>query len=432
MVNGAIWRDSLISAANAVAEHKYELNEINVFPVPDGDTGANMAVTLGGAKQMVKCLPDHCSAGEAAGTAAAAMLRGSRGNSGAILALLFRGIARGLANHETFGAAELVLALDLGVKTAYGAVTKPTEGTILTAARECVARGEIYLRRKPTASAFDMIDFMAFVAKETLKKTPEMLDVLAEEEVVDAGAKGFWYMLEAMAFTLGGRGIWPEPESEDDADEHREEAFVFMAENVTGDLTKGIPVTYRVTFEVDVSDYIRQYPEMVSENSVAERLRECLQSIGTSVVVVEQNGAARCQAFVDDLNAAFDFAKATGGMIYFLGTAHGLTRKVQFETPKLREDGENMQLRYPYCTEVLWIKDVDAEGAFGELYEQLKQIGDSAVVIDGEDMVKCHVHTDMPEAVLKDEIRGSDTGGYLVEIKVENMERSALKKAITK
>lgn len=438
MINGVALRDSFISAANAVESHKQELNEINVFPVPDGDTGANMTVTMGVAKQMVKRLPDSCTVGEVAKVAAAAMLRGSRGNSGAILALLFRGFARGLAGKETCGAADLVEALKLGVEAAYESVVKPTEGTILTVARECVARGEIYLRRKPTVSAYDMWDFMAYVAKENLKKTPELLSVLAEEEVVDAGAKGFLHILEGMAFAFGGGEVWPEVEANHKAAEgcrkKRDESgcsdagsdgdseagsagtdcnepFVFMVHNVTGKLDGEIPVTYRATFELKLDSDQSCVEEQI------EKIKERLERLGSSAVVVEQDGVARCQAFTDDIAEIFVFAKETGRMVNFLGTAHSLTRKVQFTAPKVENDNRNADLKYPYCTEFLILKDAEETFDILSLRDFLNQIGDSAVTVDGDDMVKCHVHTDVPELVLAK----SFEGGYLTEIKIEDM-----------
>ena len=121
-VSGAMLRDGIINAANLISSRRMELNRINVFPVPDSDTGSNMAVTLGAAKGQLLRLPESCTVKEVALTAAAAMLRGSRGNSGAILSLIFRGLAKELADRETASPADLVRGLACGAALAYRAV----------------------------------------------------------------------------------------------------------------------------------------------------------------------------------------------------------------------------------------------------------------------------------------------------------------------
>ena len=136
IINGADLRRMFISAAASIEIHKQQLNELNVFPVPDGDTGTNMSMTMRAAARELAILPDGLGAGEVAGKAASALLRGARGNSGVILSLIFRGFSKALKDHTEIDAKTLAKALEEGAKSAYGAVMKPTEGTILTVIRE--------------------------------------------------------------------------------------------------------------------------------------------------------------------------------------------------------------------------------------------------------------------------------------------------------
>ena len=135
MISGKILRDAIISGANNINNQRSRVDELNVFPVPDGDTGTNMGMTIGAAVPELEALSDDCTVGEAAKTAASAMLRGARGNSGVITSLLFRGFSKALEGKKEAGAEDLVRALEKGVEAAYKAVMKPTEGTILTVAR---------------------------------------------------------------------------------------------------------------------------------------------------------------------------------------------------------------------------------------------------------------------------------------------------------
>ena len=135
MITGSMFRDALISGANNITAQKQQIDELNVFPVPDGDTGTNMSMTIGAAARELKRLGDDCTVAEAASCAASALLRGARGNSGVILSLIFRGISKGLADCKTATAEDLARGLMLGTESAYKAVMKPTEGTILTVIR---------------------------------------------------------------------------------------------------------------------------------------------------------------------------------------------------------------------------------------------------------------------------------------------------------
>ncbi len=140
MISGKILRDAIISGANNINNQRSRVDELNVFPVPDGDTGTNMGMTVGASVAELNALDDNCTVGEAAKTAASAMLRGARGNSGVITSLLFRGFSKALEGKKEADAADIVAALQKGVEGAYKAVMKPTEGTILTVARLAAAK----------------------------------------------------------------------------------------------------------------------------------------------------------------------------------------------------------------------------------------------------------------------------------------------------
>lgn len=211
VISGKLLRDALISGGNNIHNNKQEVDELNVFPVPDGDTGTNMSMTIKNAVDELRNTPDGATAGEVAKKAASAMLRGARGNSGVILSLLFRGLSKGLAGKETAGAEDLSAALKIGVDAAYKSVMKPTEGTILTVSRE--AWENTAALAKTDISAAEFIAVYIDEAKKSLEHTPELLPALKKAGVVDAGGMGFIVILEGMYAVLsGGAMIAPKDE----------------------------------------------------------------------------------------------------------------------------------------------------------------------------------------------------------------------------
>jgi len=195
LINGSQLRDAIISAANNITNKKSSVDALNVFPVPDGDTGTNMSMTISAGVKELEKLSDPTVA-ETAKAASSALLRGARGNSGVILSLLFRGFSKGLEGHETADAADLTKALAMGVEAAYKAVMKPTEGTILTVSR-CAAEKAAEIAG-PETSVTALLAAILEQAKETLAETPELLPILKKSGVVDAGGQGFVYILEGM------------------------------------------------------------------------------------------------------------------------------------------------------------------------------------------------------------------------------------------
>ena len=197
-INGTLLRDAILSGACNVERHKAEINDLNVFPVPDGDTGTNMAMTLLGGAAPLRSAQGTC--GEVAELAASIFLKNARGNSGVITSLLFRGFAKELAGVDEADAAKLAAAFDAGVKSAYKAVMKPTEGTILTVSRAAAEHALEAAQRG--ADIEGVLTALLEAARETLVKTPDMLPVLKKAGVVDSGGQGYVRLLEGMASLL--------------------------------------------------------------------------------------------------------------------------------------------------------------------------------------------------------------------------------------
>ncbi|MBR3060461.1 MAG: DAK2 domain-containing protein [Oscillospiraceae bacterium] len=291
----------VINAAAAVESRSQEINELNVFPVPDGDTGTNMSMTLNNAsRELGKGAPP--TLGAAAEVTASAMLRGARGNSGVILSLLFRGMSKALKEKQTATCAELAAAMNEGVSAAYKAVMKPTEGTILTVSR--LASSAAAEAAADTADMELMLEKAISAGDAALAETIEQNPVLKKAGVVDAGGMG--YLIILRAFLSAARGQIIEPMKPQPAVGRREESV---------------------------------------------------------------------------------FAR--------------------FDT---EED-----IHFPYCTE--FIVQKDNEKTVDILRDFLASIGDSAVVLDDEELIKVHVHTDRPGDVLTEAL----TYGSLLTVKVENM-----------
>ncbi len=198
MVNGALFRDAIISAANNITNQRDAVNALNVFPVPDGDTGTNMSMTITAARKELERLPDDVPVDKVAKTTSSAMLRGARGNSGVILSLIFRGIAKGLKGQKEVDSREMILALSYGVESAYKAVMTPTEGTILTVVRQATQAGARYGTEHKDASFEEVFAHVIEGAAEALAQTPELLPVLKKAGVVDAGGQGLLMVFEGM------------------------------------------------------------------------------------------------------------------------------------------------------------------------------------------------------------------------------------------
>ena len=272
-IDGAGLRKMILSAAASVENHKQQINELNVFPVPDGDTGTNMSMTLNAAADELR-KAGELTLTKTADKIASAMLRGARGNSGVILSLLFRGFSKTLKGCETCDGAELAAALNGGVEAAYKAVMKPTEGTILTVSRVSAA----------DAAAIESDDVEAVLeaavasAERALAETVHQNPVLEKAGVVDAGGKGWLYVLEAMLSVY--RGVEIEANA---VGETKEQAD--FAELGDGD----------ITFAFDTVYIMRK----ASENVDLEPLRAYLNTIGDSIVIGEDDESFKVHVHTD-------------------------------------------------------------------------------------------------------------------------------------
>mgnify|MGYP003312152728 CR=1 FL=1 len=193
-LTGIQFRDAVISGAALITNFRQQVDELNVFPVPDGDTGTNMSLTVNNAARMISRMDGNLS--KVSGETASALLRGARGNSGVILSLFFRGISKGLKGLEEADGEQLAAALQAGVETAYKAVMKPTEGTMLTVVRLSAAAAMDAAKEQNDAAY--VMDKACIAGADALAQTPEMLPVLKKAGVVDAGGRGILYILEGM------------------------------------------------------------------------------------------------------------------------------------------------------------------------------------------------------------------------------------------
>ena len=262
-ITGALFQSMVIEGALAIAEKKVEANELNVFPVPDGDTGTNMSLTMASAKAEMEKLTEPTLA-KAADATASALLRGARGNSGVILSLLFRGMARRLRELDEAGGCDFALALREGVDTAYKAVMKPTEGTILTVARVSAERAVEQCQAESALSVEQVFEAVLARGKEALEETVHQNPVLEKAGVVDAGGFGFLAILEGMFDAF--RGI----KKERKAVEESKPAADFSAIS-----DEDITFTYCTEFIAERRDKARN----------VGRMRQLLSGIGDSLVV---------------------------------------------------------------------------------------------------------------------------------------------------
>ena len=302
MINGEILRNAIISGAHNISVRKNHINDLNIFPVPDGDTGTNMSMTVMAAAKALEEY-DGETAGEVADIAAKAMLRGARGNSGVITSILFRGFAQGLKDVEEVNGKNIAAALGIGVDAAYKAVAKPTEGTILTVARMAYEAGleASYENNDP------VFVWQAIVnkANDALAITPELLPVLKKAGVVDAGGKGLCSIFEGMlCYFKDGEII--------------------------------------------------EYEE-------------------TQVLTMESFDSAAAE-FDDDIE-------------------------------------------FTYCTEIIVGRDPACTLEPDDFRSFLQTIGDCVVMVNDEEIIKVHVHTEAPNVVLEHGL----TYGQLLAVKVENM-----------
>ena len=293
IINGADFRRLAISAAAAVEIHKQQLNDLNVFPVPDGDTGTNMSMTIQAAATDLRKVEDP-SLEKAAAVAASAMLRGARGNSGVILSLLMRGISRRLKGIDECDGTTWAEALQSGVDAAYKAVMKPAEGTILTVSRLAAAAA---LKAAQENNFIEYVHMAAIEeAKVALADTVNQNPVLKKAGVVDAGGKGWLVVLEAMLSALQGEDIVA-PEGTEEAETRQQAVF--------GDISdEDITFTYCTEFIIQREN-----------DKDPEALRAFLDSLGDSLVLVDDEEIIKVHVHTNDPGKALHEAVDYGSFV---------------------------------------------------------------------------------------------------------------------
>ncbi len=319
MFKGDTLRDAIISAANNLTNNRKQIDDLNVFPVPDGDTGTNMSMTLANSVRELEKL-SGATAGKVASVNASALLRGARGNSGVITSLLFRGFAKGIGESEFATAENITAAFELGVKAAYKAVMKPTEGTILTVSRVASE----YARAALEDGKDELGVFEAAIegAKKALGETPELLPALKKAGVVDAGGKGFVIILEGMLSVFkDGVMIQSAAVEESSAEEP-------SSRNAAGEYETEITFTYCTEFIVNRNREIDKQPA---------ELRAYLETIGDCVVVVDDDEIIKVHVHTDHPGNAIENALTFGQLV------HLKIENMRDQHERAKHDAENAQ-----------------------------------------------------------------------------------------
>ena len=274
-ISGSAFKQMIAFGAACVAQQKQAINDLNVFPVPDGDTGTNMSLTIQTAVNELK-KSEPATVGEAAKITAGALLRGARGNSGVILSLLFRGISKSAKGLVEMDGPALAAAMGEGVATAYGAVMKPAEGTVLTVSRLAAARAAQAAQENPSAEY--VLEQAIAAGQETLAQTIDMNPVLKKAGVVDAGGKGYLIILDGMLRALRGEEL-PQVEEDEKAQDKADFGALSLED---------------ITFTYDTVFIVRK-----KEGVSIEPFRAYLDGIGDSLVIGEDDEAFKVHVHTD-------------------------------------------------------------------------------------------------------------------------------------
>ena len=289
IIDGALFQRMIVHGSASISAQKQAINDLNVFPVPDGDTGTNMSLTIGTAAAEAKKKPAQ-SIGKAASVNASALLRGARGNSGVILSLLFRGISKGFKEKDEADGVVFAAALNEGVSAAYKAVMKPAEGTILTVSRLAAARAAEAAQERNSVEA--VLEAAIAEGQTALADTVNQNPVLKKAGVVDAGGKGFLTILQGMLDEL--RGL-PIPAEEDEGLPVKESAdFAALGEE-------------DITFTFDTVFIVRKRP-----GKSIDPFRAYLNGIGDSLVIGEDDESFKVHVHTDTPGQALSEAQKYG------------------------------------------------------------------------------------------------------------------------
>lgn len=272
MITGLMFKNGIISAANNISNSRQAVDALNIFPVPDGDTGTNMSMTINAAAADIAAMPEDSSLGEVSKRTASALLRGARGNSGVILSLIFRGMSKAFKGLDEAGSKNVAKAFRMGCDAAYKAVMKPTEGTILTVIRKAAEAAEEIadIQDEPLKVCFAALQ----AAKQALAKTPEQLPVLKKAGVVDAGGQGLVLIFEGIQSVFENNAIVQPIDNEKKEEKQNDKSTVAAAD-------EEIKFGYCSEFLIEKEKSAKEKDPL--------KLRAYLESIGDCVVVVDDN-----------------------------------------------------------------------------------------------------------------------------------------------
>ena len=360
MIKGSLLRDAFISAAHSISNQRKTVDELNVFPVPDGDTGTNMSMTMSNALAELDNLRDDCECSETADIMASCLLRGARGNSGVILSLIFRGFSKALSGKSEMNAQSLTEGLELGVDGAYKSVMKPTEGTILTVARESAEKAREVLHT--TNDPCIIMDEVCRQAEKTLEETPKLLPALAKAGVVDAGGKGLLIIFRAMRDVFMGGEIIKSESSENNNKAVNVDTF----SSAVGQYDAEINFTY-------CTEMLINKKHGCDDSS---KLRAYLETIGDCVVVVEDDDIIKVHVHTNNPGKAIE-----------KGLEFGYINLPKIENMKLQHEAKQKETK----TEIVSVKPEKEFGfvavAAGNGIENMfRDIGVDCIVKGGQTM----------------------------------------------
>jgi DAK2 domain fusion protein YloV len=301
-IDGALLKEMILNGAAMLEESKAEINQLNVFPVPDGDTGTNMSLTMANACREVQNLQEALTCHSVAEALARGALKGARGNSGVILSQLFRGFYRGVDGLEEMGSKQFADALKSGVETAYKAVMKPREGTILTVSRAFADEAVRQAGRELDVAL--VVEGAMAVGELTLSKTPEMLDVLKKAGVVDAGGKGLLTIYKGFLYSLQGNGLISLEEKEAPPPQAAAPAEAPAAIRGGEVIEKG----YCTEFLIE-----NLKPEV--DDAAVDRMRDRLERLGDSIVLVHDDSILKVHVHTESPDKVLMFALQMGELM---------------------------------------------------------------------------------------------------------------------
>lgn len=368
MITGKQLKAAIIHAAILLTNKRRSVDELNVYPVPDGDTGTNMSMTISAAKRELELLADDVTVSEVADVAASSMLRGARGNSGVITSILFRGFSKGLAGLTTAENADFANALELGVAGAYKAVMKPTEGTILTVSRMAANKAQELAK-----TDMDTLDFWQGIVDEAnavLKQTTEMLPALKKAGVVDAGGQGFCLIISGMLDSFRGAEA-PVEENEEKSASAPDPKVDFNS--AVAQYDDEINFTYCTEYIV----------EKYNSDVDAAKLRAYLETIGDCVVVVEDDEIIKVHVHTDNPGKAIQKALEFGSFIN--------DPKPKIENMRIQHEGKVKEAKIVQQQEVVPVEPTKEYGfvavaAGGGLERTFLDLGVDQIVKGGQTM----------------------------------------------